>query len=107
MDKLRAKTTGQLFEATVNLEFDYFIKSLEEDVSIAEFGERISIKDAHDNGLAVYFDHSCIFTVTPADVDTSLVPIPKVERFYLNCAFSNTDGLMKIPKRGLHSREIQ
>ena len=39
---------------------------------------------------AVYFDNSCIFTVTPPDVDRSLVPIPKVERFYLNCTFSNT-----------------
>jgi len=81
---LQPKTASQLFEATVNLEFDYFINLLEEDISISDFGKRVSLKDAGNNGLAFYFDNCCIFIVTPPDPEDSVYPLPKVERFYLN-----------------------
>jgi len=87
---LQPKTTSQLFEATVNLEFDYFICQLEEDMNISDFGKRISFKGARNNGLAFYFDNSCIFTVTPPDPEELALPIPRVERFYLTPALTST-----------------
>lgn len=88
MDVLQPKSNDQLFEATVNLEFDYFIKSLNENVTITEFGERVSIRDTENNGLAFYFDNSCIFIITPPDPDGSCPPIPRVERFYQKYSFA-------------------
>ena len=89
MIRLQSKTVSQLFQATVNLEFDYFI-SLLGHVSITELGERVSIKDAGNNGMAFYFDNSLIFTVSPSMSEESVCPIPTVERFYLNSASSST-----------------
>ena len=90
MPILQPKTTCQLFEATVNLEFDYFINQLEEDVTITDFGKRVSIQNANNNGMAFYFDNCCIFTVTPSDPEESALLIPAVERFYLNPALTST-----------------
>ena len=87
MTTLQPKTTRQLFEATVNLEFDYFICQLEEEMNISDFGSRISFKDVSNNGLAFYFDNFCIFTVTPPE--ESELNIPKVERFYLTPALTS------------------
>lgn len=89
MIRLQSKTVNQLFKETVNLEFDYFL-SLLGDMSIADFGERVSMEDASNNGIAFYFDDRCIFTVTPPDPEESVYPIPAVERFYLNPAVSST-----------------
>ena len=90
MTVLQPKTTCQLFEATVNLEFDYFINLLEEKISISDFGERVSIKDSSNKGMAFYFDNCCIFTVTPPGPEESVLLIPAVERFYLNPALTST-----------------
>ena len=57
---LQSKTVSQLLEATVNLEFDYFISMLRNERS-TDFGDRISIKDAGNNSMAFYFDNSLIF----------------------------------------------
>ena len=84
MKTLQAKTTRQLFEATVNLEFDYFINMLPENISIADFGKRVSIEDTSNNGMAFYFDNHCIFRVTPPTPEDSRQPPPLVERFYLD-----------------------
>ena len=90
MTILQPKTTCQLFEATVNLELDYFITLLDEGVTITDFGKRVSIKDAGNSGIAFYFDNCCIFTVTPPDPEELEHPIPAVERFYLNLALTST-----------------
>ena len=87
---LQSKTTCQLFEATVNLEFDYFINLLEEDLTISDFGKRVSIQDASNNGTAFYFDNCCVFTVTPPDPEKSVDLIPTVERFYLHSILTST-----------------
>ena len=82
---LQPKTSHQLFEATVNLELDYFITLLEEDMTISDFGKRVSIKDASNKGgLEFYFDNYCIFTITPPDPEELAHPIPAVERYYLH-----------------------
>ena len=91
MTILQPKTTYQLFEATVNLELDYFITLLEEDMTITEFGKRVSIKDVDNKGVAFYFDNSCIFTVTPPAPEESARLIPAVERFYLNPVLPSTN----------------
>ena len=90
MATLQPKTTCQLFEETVNLEFDYFINLLGEDITISDFGKRVSIKNANNKGVAYYFDNCCIFTVTPPDPEESALLIPAVERFYLNPALTST-----------------
>jgi hypothetical protein len=90
VNTLQAKTSRQLFEATVNLEFDYFINMLKEEMSIADFGKRVSIKDTNNHGMAFYFDNHCIFTVTPPDPEKSGHSLPLVERFYLNQPLSPT-----------------
>ena len=89
MIRLQSKTVSQLFVATVNLEFDYFI-SLLGHVSITDLGERISIKDTGNNSMAFYFDNSLIFTVSQSMSEETVYPIPTVERFYLNSASSST-----------------
>ena len=94
MTILQPKTTCQLFEATVNLEFDYFIHLLEEDITISDFGKRLSIKDADNNGIAFYFDNCCIFTITPPDPEELVHSIPAVERFYLNPILISTDSIL-------------
>ena len=91
MTILQAKTTCQLFEATVNLEFDYFINLLEEDMTISDFGKRVSIKDVDNKSVAFYFDNCCIFTVTQPDSEQSALLIPTVERFYLNPVLTSTN----------------
>jgi len=90
MTVLQPKTTCQLFEATVNLEFDYFINQLEEDVTITDFGKRVIIKEASNKGRAFYFDNCCIFTVTPPNPEESVLLIPAVERFYVNHVLTST-----------------
>ena len=90
MTILQPKTTSQLFNATVNLEFDYFICQLEEDLIISDFGTRISFKYVSNNGVAFYFDNFCIFTVTSPDPEKSALPIPRVERYYLTPALTTT-----------------
>jgi hypothetical protein len=57
---------------------------LEEEITISDFGKRVSIKDTGNNGYAIYFDDSCIFTIKSADPEESEHLIPAVERFYLN-----------------------
>ena len=88
MTMLQPKSSCQLFEATVNLELDYFINLLEEEMTISDFGKRISIKDISSNGIAFYFDNRCIFTITPPAPEESAYIIPAVERFYLNPTLS-------------------
>ena len=90
MTILQHKTTCQLFESTVNLELDYFINLLEEDMTIADFEKRVSIKDANNKSVAFYFDNCCIFTVTQPDPEESAHFIPVVERFYLKPALTST-----------------
>ena len=94
MTILQPKTTAQLFEATVNLELDYFITMLEEDMTISDFGKRVSIKDVGDNGVAFYFDNCCIFTVTCADPEELAHSIPVVERFYLNPILTSSNPVL-------------
>ena len=95
MTILQPKTSHQLFEATVNLELDYFITLLEEDMTIDDFGKRVSIKDSCEKGgLAFYFDNYCIFTITPPDPENVDNPIPSVERYYLSQTLSEMDSSM-------------
>jgi len=76
---LQPKTTHQLFEATVSLELDYFITLLEEDITISDFGKRVSIKDTNNKGYAVYFDNYCILTITTPEPEELEHPIPAIE----------------------------
>jgi ketosteroid isomerase-like protein len=61
---------------------------LEEDITIADFEKRVSIKDVNNKSVAFYFDNCCIFTVTQPDQEGSAHFIPVVERFYLNPALT-------------------
>ena len=90
MNTLQAKTTRQLFEATINLEFDYFINMLDENMSIDDFGKRVTVEDTINHGMAFYFDDYCIFIVTPPVPDATKHPLPQVERFYLNQSAGTT-----------------
>ena len=87
---LQPKTTCQLFEAAANLELDYFINQLEEDMTIADFEKRLSIKDLTDKGVAFYFDNCCIFTIKQLEPEESVHCIPVVERYYLNSDLTGT-----------------